>query len=567
MTAVTDRKYTFEQNLLVLSAKDPALCSRLSTAETTRGRYKFLEARSGELIPAVVDASGASHPLHSTVDPRREARRLIDTCGDEGFLVFLGLGGAFAIEAALEREEVRQVAAVEYDMDGLAELLSSREYLRVLGDPRFTLLADPAPGSLKQYVIENYQPVLAGGIRVFPLRARTDRDNRFAAAAAAIGEAVGSVSADYSVQAWFGGRWFSNIIRNLKAAETQEGPVPPIREAAVAAAGPSLDLQIPALKKRKKTEGKGLFLIAADTSLPALLHAGIGVDAVISIDCQHISYYHFMGLPADLPLFLDLASPPLAVSRAVRPRFFSAGHPLTGYISRFWRPIPPLDSSGANVTYAAISLAEMLGAEKIELYGADFSWPRGTTYARGTWLFPFFEGKQNRLAPLEGLFSSFLYRVPLEKKTPPGGRNNWYYETETLRRYRSKLEEKAAVMYPRLVPVESAGAPVTVRPAKKPGNRRLAIFSPGRPLMPAELFLQQYREGIRGLRPLGENLASSFRELDGDERLILGTLLPQAAALKRRRPEMKTPELIGAVREACIEEINRVLGAMFRVVI
>ncbi|MDR1618062.1 MAG: DUF115 domain-containing protein, partial [Treponema sp.] len=447
-----NRQFIFEQNLLALSAKDPALCSRLSAAETTRGRYKFLEARSGELIPAVVNASGASYPLHSTVDPRREARRLIATCGDEGFLIFLGLGGAFAVEAALEREEIRRVTVVEYDMDGLAELLSSREYLHILGDPRFTLLTDPSPGSLKQYVIENYRPVLDGGIRVLPLRARTAYEGRFAAAAGAIEEAIGSVSADYSVQAWFGGRWFSNIIRNLKAAETQAGPLPPIREAAVAAAGPSLDPQIPALKKRKETEGKGLFLIAADTSLPALLHAGIGVDAVISIDCQHISYYHFMGLPADIPLFLDLASPPLVASRAAKPRFFSAGHPLTGYISRFWRPIPSLDSSGANVTYAALSLAEMMGAENIELYGADFSYPLGKTYARGTYIFPLFGGKQNRLTPLEGLFSSFLYRVPLEKKAPPGAPDNWYYETETLKRYRLKLEEKAAVMYPRLIP-------------------------------------------------------------------------------------------------------------------
>ncbi|MDR2159817.1 MAG: DUF115 domain-containing protein [Treponema sp.] len=559
-----NRRFIFEQNLLALSAKDPALCSRLSAAETTRGRYKFLEARSGELVPAAVDPSGASHPLHSTVDPRREAQRLIATCGDEGFLIFLGLGGAFAAEAALEREEIRRVAAVEYDMDGLAELLSSREYLRVLGDPRFTLLADPSPGGLKRYVLENYQPVLDGGIRVFPLRARTAYDDRFGAAAGAIGEAIGGVSADYSVQAWFGGRWFSNIIRNLRAAEIQEGPLPPIREAAVAAAGPSLDLQIPALKKRKETEGKGLFLIAADTSLPALLHAGIGVDAVISIDCQHISYYHFMGLPANLPLFLDLASPPPVASRAAKPRFFSAGHPLTGYISRFWRPIPSLDSSGANVTCAALSLAESLGAEKIELYGADFSYPRGKTYARGTYIFPFFEGKQSRLAPLEGLFSSFLYRVPLEKKTPPEKPDNWYYETETLRRYRMKLEEKAAVMYPRLVPVESAGAPVTVTAAGKSGNRRLAIFSSGRPLMPAEVFLKRYRDGIQRLRPLGENLDAGIREMDEGERLILGTLLPQAAALKRRRPELNTPELIGTVRDVCVEEINRVLGVMFQ---
>jgi hypothetical protein len=81
--------------------------------------------------------------------------------------------------------------------------------------------------------------------------------------------------------------------------------------------------------------------------------------------------------------------------------------------------------------------------------------------------------------------------------------------------------------------------------------------------MAAEAFLKQYRDGIQALRPLRGDLDACLRELDERERLLLGTLLPQAAALKRRNPALKTPELIGMVREGCIEEINRVLGAMF----
>ena len=37
----------------------------------------------------------------------------------------------------------------------------------------------------------------------------------------------------------------------------------------------------------------------------------VEIDLVLSIDCQHISYHHFLrGYPSGAPLVLDLASPP-----------------------------------------------------------------------------------------------------------------------------------------------------------------------------------------------------------------------------------------------------------------
>jgi len=59
--------------------------------------YTFLTSRSGEIVPAIVHADGTSHPLHSTIDPVREAERIVSTIPqDTGFVIFLGLGGGFA---------------------------------------------------------------------------------------------------------------------------------------------------------------------------------------------------------------------------------------------------------------------------------------------------------------------------------------------------------------------------------------------------------------------------------------------------------------------------------------
>jgi hypothetical protein len=560
-----DRGFFFERNLLALSQSDPGLCSRLSAAETTLGRYKFIESRSGEPIPATLDPSGTAHPLHSLVDPRKEGTRLAASLGDEGFLIILGLGGGFHAAAALERRGIEQVVVVDYDINGIAELLSSKEYIHIFNDPRFHLLVDPPADLLKQYIVEQYQPVLYGGIGALSLRTRTDGQPLFHGAAEAIKAAIDAVSGDYSVQAYFGKRWFSNIIRNLPMAETPVSPVPPIRHAAICAAGPSLDIQLPRLALRRESR----FLIATDTSLPALLGAGLEPDAVVSIDCQHISYYHFMaGLSGHIPLFLDLASPPLVASRSGALHFFSGGHPFTRYISRYWRPFPAVDTSGANVTYAALSLADTLGAREIELYGADFSYPLGRTYARGTYLYPYFEDRQSRFSPLEALFSNFLYRGPL---TRVGGENSWYYESPSLSRYRKGMEEKIRAIRARVIPEPGLGAPLLPgkipREEFPPADRPLRVFSPGRAAMGARDFLAGYRAKIKALPsvlpaagPAIEKGISTYLEnLDPEAGRVFTTLLPAAAAIKHRNPELNRAEILEAVKDYCIGELEKVL--------
>ena len=431
----------FEQNVHTLSVTHPELSFRLKSVKAAQTRYTFLESRTGEPIPAILDKQGSAHPLHSLMDPHKEAARLISTVEQESFLVLLGLGGAYYAEAALLRDDINMVLVLEYDLDGLSELLSGRDYSRLFANPRFRLFVDSSEEELKELLLNLYQPVLSGGLRVIPLRPRTDPEPKaFMEAKNAIAATINRISADYSVQAHFGKRWLSNIVKNITLMESIEGSLPHIRRAAVIAAGPSLNDQIKRLKE-SKNKCPELFLIATDTSLPCLLHEGIIPDAVISIDCQHISYYHFMqGLPREVYLFMDIVSPhALALfSGPGKLKLFAGNHPLTRYLSRAWKNMPELDTSGANVTYAALSLAELLGAEEIELYGADFSYPYGISYARGVYIYSIFEEKQNRFSPLESKSSAFLYRTPLEKKHCPDGSADvaglapWYYETGTL---------------------------------------------------------------------------------------------------------------------------------------
>jgi hypothetical protein len=492
------------------------------------------------------------------VDPRREGLRLISTLDREDFLIFLGMGGAYHIEAALERPETAQVVIVEFGLQGLAELFGLRDLGPVLGDSRVRILADPLPGTLEALIPGSFLPALSGAIRVLPLRPRVEGAGEFAGAAEEIRRALDQVSADYSVQAHFGIRMFKNILRNILIAGEEEPPLPRIERALVCGAGPSLEEQMPRIARSGR---EGAFHLAADTSLPALVSAGLEPDAVVSIDCQHIGYRHLIPpagvLPPAAPLFLDLASP--LASQAGRRVFFSGGHPLGEYLSARWRPFPAIDSSGGNVVYAAVSLAEFLGAREIELYGADFSYPLGRTYARGTYIFPFFGLRQNRLCPLEALLSGLLYRSPLEKRILPGnqeGPGSWYYETGTLARYRKALEAKGRRMGARLLPAPGLGVPMGAMGGYglRPAGRAL------RKAPPARDFLAGYREGIRSLPPAGGAAREYPASLGGEERRILATLLPLAAALRRGNPGLGGAEIIEETRKYSLAAVDRILA-------
>jgi hypothetical protein len=539
----------FEKNLRALSKGDPALARRLSDAREIPPErpYTFPLSRDGKLVPALAGPGATERALHSLFSPHKEAVRLIATRKDEGFIIFLGLGGGFYAAAALETEEkpAQQFLIIDFDAPSIAELFTRIDYTGIINDSRVHFLIDPSGTEIVRFILDHYQPVLMNGLRAFPLRARVEADPAaFSRAERAISEAIKRVSADFSVQSHFGLRWFSNIVRNLDRIEAYRNPmIGKIEKTAVIAAGPSLDSQLPLIEEiRGKT-----FIIATDTSLPALLHAGIEADAVISIDCQLWSYNHFMqGLPATIPLYLDIASPPSVAACSPHPRFFSSGHPLAAYLSQTWMPLPALDTSGGNVTYAAISLAESLGARSTLLFGADFAYPSGLTYARGTWLYPFYEKQHTRFSPSETLFSTLLFRTPLHKRIRPDGA--WYYETPALVSYRTALEE--ASLRTTLQPAAGFGAPLAIQSAALPTLPTLPPFIAGPPR--ASQFLTAYRERIARLSfPAPATTA---------DHPIFTTLLPTAAAIKYRNPGMNHETLFEATRNHCLNVLAGQLG-------
>ncbi|MCL2264859.1 MAG: DUF115 domain-containing protein [Treponema sp.] len=515
-------------------------------------RYIFEKSKSGETVPAFCLPEG-NLSLHSMIDPRREAQRLVSGLAQADFAVFLGLGGGFAPEAALDLPNTR-VAVIDFDKESIGHLLKSKDYSGLLKNSRFSLIIDPLPGEIENFLLENFKPALYSSIKTIPLRTRTERDiQKFEYAAAAIQKTIKMISGDYSVQAHFGKRWFSNIIRNIKNVNAfHEFKPGQIKNAAVIAAGPSLDNQIKYLKELKS---KKTFIISSDTALGSLLHNGIETDAVVSIDCQHISYYHFMGdNTRGIPLILDIASPPLLAGFSKKTVFFSGGHPLAKYVSNNWKRLPTLDTSGGNVTYSCLSLAETLGAQRITLFGADFSCIGCQSYARGTYINPYFANKQKRLSPIEAQMSALLYRSPFLPHEDGAG----YRETSALRFYREKMEEKISAMSASVDCAPGFGAPVNlIKKEARQVDAEWKISSAEKERCSGADFLKSYMNDISGL-PVFKSGGSYFDYLNEKQKQIFTTLLPYAAAVKKRNPELKQDDLIEYVKKQCVAEIKKV---------
>ena len=194
------------------------------------------------------------------------------------------------------------------------------DFSDILSDPRVALLVDKTTDYIKEYLPANYLPAVTGDFNTLTLRARVDYDkDYFNSIFESIKTVLDTLSDDYTVQTWFGKRWFINSIANLEPAEKSVTVLSPKRDISIAAAGPSLELQLDDLLKNRRNR----FLISTDTALACLLKNDIKPDLVISIDCQQITYHHFMaGLPRDIPLVIDLASPPLLSRLSDKTIFF-----------------------------------------------------------------------------------------------------------------------------------------------------------------------------------------------------------------------------------------------------
>jgi hypothetical protein len=546
-----------ERNLLALSANHPEL-GRSITRTDPSPAVGMVSSRDGLQIPVYL-REGRPVQLHSTVDPQREGRRLFQNYGGAGYLVFLGLGGGYQIRPFIESSESARIIVVEKDLDFVRSVLEQIDLRPVLLDPRVRLVAGESPESIKELLLSDYLPAIYGDLKTVPLRPSVEAGGRYyTQLMQSIRELIGMVADDYTVQAQFGRKWYVNTLANLPSVQNSTVTVTPVQRAFVTGAGPSLESQIPELRSIRDSG----FLIASDTSLPALLSYGITPDLVISIDCQLVGYHHFLqGMPDQVPLLLDLASPPVLTRLGQRTAYFASSHPLSLYLSSHWRPLPYIDTSGGNVSHAAVSLAKFLGAQQIYLLGIDFSYPEGKAYCRNTYMYPLFRSQETRINPLQNLFLSFILKNETIMKDRIQG--SLRYTTRPLIGYKERLERYLRAWNAEVITLPGKGVPLEVKAAEHVEERqRGQILAGGAAKMDWRDFLKGYLRDLQSLPSPRSPISRYLYELDETQRSLWLTLYPAAAAFREHDRQDQTREhlLLGRVRDWSVEVARRFAG-------
>jgi hypothetical protein len=545
----------FDRNILSLGSTDPLLASRLGWAELNP-RVRFVLSKTHKTV-AVLDTPEGARALHSLFDPEREGTRLAETYAPEGFFLFLGFGCAYHILPCLGRSAISRIVILDTDMGLLKAVLGEVDLRALLLDSRVRFLIDPSAEELRAFILSNYFPSLAGDFRTISLRSRVDSEKDFFLdRMRVIKESLDALSDDFTVQSHFGKKWFINTLSNLEAAEKSSTVLVPKRRAIVTGAGPSLEDAIPAIQE----ERKDCLLIASDTSLPVLLQNGLRPDLVVSIDCQHITYNHFMaGYPRDVPLALDLASPPIITKLTPKMSFFTSSHPFSQYVNSHWRQFPFIDTSGGNVSQAAVSLADRMGVQQILVYGADFSYPEGKSYAREAYVYPYFRSRESRLNSIESLFIHFLFRNQTVSAVWKDGAVR--YTSKPMIRYKERLENASRYLRAELIPAPGKGEAIVIQRRETPRSHVSPLFSAGTGKGSWTDFLKTYRERILALPPPRNPVMSYIHGLSQEEKYLWMTLLPVSAVFVKTLSAEKpgAPELLALSRDWTLEAVTRCL--------
>lgn len=428
-----------ERNLSVIERRFPASWNRLRDCQAAR-TIRFAPAKSGLSIPYET-GEVREYPLHSAVDPQREAARSLRIAGDAGYLICYGLGLGYHLEDMV-RENRREILLIVDTPARLRTLLGERDLTHILGYPRLRLLLEPDPDEISKDLIKSYLPGLHGALATIILGGLQQRaKKRLAEINQAVQTALAAVKQDFSVQAHFGRVWTRNTLINLSLfdpALQQESRrlaenIDRTRAVALIGAGASLSANLPLIASNYRR----LAIIATDTALPPLLEWGIQPDLVVSIDAQYYTLLHAEHPGArEIPWLLPLTAPPSLTRLLKRPFFFNGGTPLESFAAP-QLGIQRYDTSGGNVLQTALDWIENNNFLRLTLYGADYLNIKGLPYALGSYVYRWFQCRSDRTRPLHSRLLSFCFDSRLDEPLKPYDED---YPNQRLDLYRERIE-------------------------------------------------------------------------------------------------------------------------------
>ena len=323
-------------------------------------------------------------------DPAREAKQLVaDALAERPeaqWLVVVGLGLGYLLDELERREWSGRVLAIEPVAQVIRQWLSRRDWRPWLTTGRLRLLIGP-----EYHGVSECRPLAGdGGAEpawlVSSVASRTHPDAP-ARAKVIVDRLRFEVRANAQARREHGARYLLNTLRNIGAlhhAADVNGltNLTPGVPAIVVGAGPSLDRVLPSLRRAREHA----VIVAVDTALRPLLHAGIEPHVVVAVDPGEANVRHLVDLPACPRVHLVAEGSVDRQSWASFPgrsfAFNVADHHPWPWLRTVGFAPGRLRAWGSVLT-TAFDLACVLGANPVVFVGSDLAFTGARPYARG----------------------------------------------------------------------------------------------------------------------------------------------------------------------------------------
>ena len=350
------------------------------------------------------------------------------------FLCIGGLGNGYHIEALHKKFPQKKILVLEDTSESILSLFEQNETLKDFiekNDIKLTTFEN-----LENDIILNYIPVLHKNFCFVAVRSWENfHENEKNAIREKIQKALKAVSDDYSVQCRFGKIWQKNIYANFalfnKSIVFNENLFEKKKKkyTAIIAAGPTLDDDI----KNLREFSQNFTIISTDTAFPVLIENKIIPDFVVSIDAQIFSHEHFIidwedfneALQKKTVFILDLCCDDnitkKILSKKCNTMFFTSGHPLSEELCKkieeqTGKKTLSLKNGRGTVTSTCFSFAKKMKFENIVFFGADFSYSKGKSYCKSTYLEKKWLNNSQKICNLETENVKLMFRGEVLKK-------------------------------------------------------------------------------------------------------------------------------------------------------
>lgn len=485
----------WDKNLTVIEKQHPHLLPL--TPISSKHLFYMKESKFGQNIPGVIE-----NQKNILLGSLYRVDKELETTAGHSLPLFIGILSLLYQEKSIEKME--KLILVEPNRQLFLFLIEHFNLDFILNHPKIQIYLGPSTEELRIFLERDYNPYMYGLLQISAHEPSSRVFQEIYHPVISLAKSqIHRWMTEWKTQKHFARNWFRNILHNLQVLDSSD--IPKIKKKVVLlAAGPSVEeiMDSPLLQRKDQS------IVIVDTLLPLAREAGIPVDFVVSLDCQISSYHHYLkGInPTTIPL-MDIAVHPSLPRKAKKVFFTGNRHPLAQYLCP---ELAALNTGLGNVTAFAVDAVLLLGAEEIDLFGADYSFPRGKAYSRNTYLINHYEYGADRLSTLENALYSFSSRSvhAIDESRRTTARLQFY--KSQLKQY---LDSKTAVRYK-----EKEGYwKIRTHENRKTETMKVAFKSTQ---------IKEYRERLESIDLGSLQNAERMFFLDEKDRKCIGTLFP-----------------------------------------